>query len=374
MYNSPSIGINKRIIMKKIFLLVCLLALPGTLLTMDNDLIVEIRQRKLNNELIEAVKRNSAEGVKTLLDKGADVNAQTKNFGQLENDYSTALMVAADRGRVDCVKVLVEKGADISARDIEERTALILAAVKGHGTCVKILADAGADIDAQDELGWTALRLAAESGAVACVKTLLNEGADVNVPAKHDNSTALMLAAYNGHVACTKILLETGADANAQAVGNRLALHLAAAFVRTDCVKLLVRPWSVSGVRERINVVRALLDDRLGADNYLHAKILLSAKELKENVILVLLGEIAAENKEVFLDPVFSLVRNNALEFVNKHLHTCEKIQSSSEIKDEIKSLCNTEDIEKMKERISEYEAQIKYKSNDNEKEFSDTE
>ncbi|OCK87073.1 ankyrin, partial [Cenococcum geophilum 1.58] len=43
-----------------------------------------------------------------LLDKGADVNAQSK-------DYSNALQAALERGQKQVVRLLVNKGADINA-------------------------------------------------------------------------------------------------------------------------------------------------------------------------------------------------------------------------------------------------------------------
>ena len=183
-----------------------------------------------------------------------------------------------------------------------------------------------------------------------------------------------MKTASSGDVDCVKILIASGADINAQNKYDWTAQMWAVKEGHVDCVKVLASPWSLSGARERINVVRSLLREKLGADkNHLHAKILLGSKELKENVILMLLGEIDRGNKKVFLDSVYSLTKGFASEFLNKQLETCNKIHSDSEVKDEIKSLCNTDDIKKMKDRVSEYEALERYKSNDNDMEL-DTE
>ncbi len=310
--------------MQKLVLLVCLFSFPGTLFGMDNDL--KVKQKSLNDELLKAAEECSLEEIKTLLDNGADVNAQNKRG-------LTALMLAVYLGKTDYVKFLVDTGADINAQNNIGWTALMMAAKKGDVASVKILLNAGADVNTQDCFYYTALLKAADKGDVDCVKNLLAAGSDINA---HNQLgyTALLKAAHRCHV---------------------------------DCVKILASPWSLSGARERINVVRALLRERLGAVNYhLHAKILLSAKELEENVILMLLGEVNGGNKKVFLDPVFSLVKSSAFAFLNKQLETCKKIYSDLYIKDEIRSLCSPDDIEKMKERISEYEAQVRY--NDNEK------
>ncbi len=64
----------------------------------------------LNEELIAATRKNNVEAVKTLLAKGADVNAKTE-YG------ATPLFFACDRGNVEIVKLLLAAGADIDVRD-----------------------------------------------------------------------------------------------------------------------------------------------------------------------------------------------------------------------------------------------------------------
>ncbi len=53
-----------------------------------------------------------------LIDKGADVNARSKNG-------ATALILAADKGNAEIVKFLIDRGADINAKD-GNGTALIV--------------------------------------------------------------------------------------------------------------------------------------------------------------------------------------------------------------------------------------------------------
>ncbi|MEP7336163.1 MAG: ankyrin repeat domain-containing protein [Acidobacteriota bacterium] len=69
-----------------------------------------IRAQNLNEELITAARKSNVEAVKTLLAKGADVNAKTE-YG------ATPLFFACDRGNVEIVKLLLAAGADVDARD-----------------------------------------------------------------------------------------------------------------------------------------------------------------------------------------------------------------------------------------------------------------
>src|SRR6266850_8567378 len=63
----------------------------------------------LNEALRQAAIKGDLEGVKSLLAKGAEVDAASE-FG------ATALIFAADRGHLDVVRLLIDKGADVTAR------------------------------------------------------------------------------------------------------------------------------------------------------------------------------------------------------------------------------------------------------------------
>src|SRR5262249_15893147 len=92
-----------------------------------------------NDDLIAAAKRGDAEAVKSLLAKGADVNAKTR-YNQ------RPLMFAAEKGHLEIVRMLIEAGADINATDsfYKSVTALYGAAAKGHAEVVKLLLEKGA--------------------------------------------------------------------------------------------------------------------------------------------------------------------------------------------------------------------------------------
>jgi ankyrin repeat protein len=82
--------------------------------------------------LMEAATSTSPEIVQLLLDKGAGVNLKTE-------DGRTALMEAASYGIAQNVQLLLDNGADLNAKDNEGHTALDLAMLKGHADVVYIL-------------------------------------------------------------------------------------------------------------------------------------------------------------------------------------------------------------------------------------------
>ncbi len=106
---------------------------------------------RINEELFVAVKNGNIHKVKTLLDKGADVNARLKIGG-------TFLHGAALKGHVDLVELLISKGADVNAKDDKNgATPLHYAAYEGHKKVVQVLLKERANIYAKDREGDTPL-------------------------------------------------------------------------------------------------------------------------------------------------------------------------------------------------------------------------
>ena len=87
--------------------------------------------------LIEATKLGDVDSVKSLIEKGADVNT--------ENDWGcTPLHYAADSGYVDIAKLLIEHGADVNAKDSDGWTPLHYALKNGHTDVAELLKKHGA--------------------------------------------------------------------------------------------------------------------------------------------------------------------------------------------------------------------------------------
>jgi ankyrin repeat protein len=120
---------------RKVALLLVALAL---LLPLAHAVSAQDNKQKLNEDLWEAVRRGDAPAVKTLLDKGADVNAKWRY-------EQTPLFKAAERGDVEIVRLLLEHGADANVKDtFYGATPITWAADKGHVDVVRALLDKGA--------------------------------------------------------------------------------------------------------------------------------------------------------------------------------------------------------------------------------------
>ncbi|KAJ7676013.1 ankyrin repeat-containing domain protein [Mycena polygramma] len=173
------------------------------------------------------------EGVRLLLENGADVNAAG-------GEYGSALQGAAATGNVDIVHVLLKQGADVNAAGGEYGSALQGAAATGNVDIVHVLLKQGADVNAASGNYGSALQGAARYGRVDIVHVLLKQGADVNA-ASGEYGSALQAAAWEDYVDIVHILLEKGADVNAASGNYGSALQGAARYGRVDIVHVLLK-------------------------------------------------------------------------------------------------------------------------------------
>jgi uncharacterized protein len=149
--------------------------------------ISEVAEILINRNADVSIKNDKGESafllsgahiMKTLIDKGIDIN-------QRDNNGNTALMKAAWRCSVDNVRILLDKGADVNIKNNVGETALMSAIAAScedqkYIDLVRALLDKGADINARTKEGKTALMMAAEDGKIGIVKALLERGADPN--------------------------------------------------------------------------------------------------------------------------------------------------------------------------------------------------
>jgi ankyrin repeat protein len=122
----------------------------------------EINERKKDGKTVLhlAVSYGSAEKIKELIEKGADVNIG-------DDQGKRALHYAALFGKTKTVKVLIEKGADINATDNSMYVPLHLACLTGKKGAVKELIKAGCHVNAVDKFGFSPLYYAREKEKIA---------------------------------------------------------------------------------------------------------------------------------------------------------------------------------------------------------------
>jgi ankyrin repeat protein len=154
----------------------------------------------------DAAMRGDIAAVRTLLQKGSDVNAA-------QGDGMTALHWAANRGNLELAVLLLRSRANLKAvTRIGAFTPLHVASQQGHATVVSALLKAGADAKARTTDSVTALHLAALSGSAPAVAALLDRSAEINAREPARGQTPLMLAAALGRVDVVKLLLQRGAN------------------------------------------------------------------------------------------------------------------------------------------------------------------
>jgi len=163
--------------------------------------------------LIEAVKKQDVQAVRTLLKQQGNINAT-------EADGFTALHWAAQRNDMQLVELLIGAGANAKASTRYNITPLYLAAVNGNAAVIERLLKAGADPNGTSQEGQTMLMTAALSGKADAVRLLLTHGATIDTKEPYRGQTALMWAAAEGNTAAVDVLLEAGADLTLKSNGG----------------------------------------------------------------------------------------------------------------------------------------------------------
>lgn len=155
-----------------------------------------------------------------LIERGADVNQQVQTRS-LEIPSSppfrkkgTALQQAAAQGLDSITQTLVNKGAEVNAQHNHCGTALMCASRHSEPTTLQVLIDMNADVNAQVAGLGSALSEAAKWGRCENVQFLIEKGADVNAEVERIG-TALLTALQHGQFETAVVLIEGGADLHA---------------------------------------------------------------------------------------------------------------------------------------------------------------
>lgn len=105
-----------------------------------------------------------------LVESGCDLNAHGK-------DAASVLHLAARNGKIDFVKTLISKGAELNAIvPSSGYTALHHAAKEGHAEIVEFLVESGANFTLETRKGFTPLHLAVKYANLAELKFLVDVG------------------------------------------------------------------------------------------------------------------------------------------------------------------------------------------------------
>lgn len=190
-------------------------------------------QNQLNSLLTQEVQRKDFEGMKNLVNQGADVNA-------LIWDEWPCLHRLALFGLEDAFTFFLDHGADPNPPTVKIRKPLYWAAGDGHEGICRILLD---NEDATKQFlkmadYQAALGQAAEQGNLEIVKMLWTRR-EVTLNGKNQyDYTPLQSAANKGHTDIVKFLIDHGALQEDHEQGAK-ALNLASTEGHFDVIKLL---------------------------------------------------------------------------------------------------------------------------------------
>ncbi len=123
----------------------------------------------------------------------------------------SGLGVASQIGYAEGVKLLIEAGADLN-QGCDGATPLYIASQNGHAEALEILIQAGADLNQGPDDGATPLFIASQNGHAKAVEILVKAGADFNQT--WDGVTPLFMDSQYGHAGVVEILIQAGADLN----------------------------------------------------------------------------------------------------------------------------------------------------------------
>ncbi|XP_073056104.1 serine/threonine-protein kinase 12-like [Primulina eburnea] len=99
-------------------------------------------------------------------------------FGDVSDiDPGLRLMFLANEGELEGMKELLDSGADVNFRDIDYRTALHVAACQGNHDVAKLLIENGAELDLKDRWGSTPLADATHYKSYGVINLLEKYGA-----------------------------------------------------------------------------------------------------------------------------------------------------------------------------------------------------
>lgn len=163
--------------------------------------------------------------VKLLLDRGADVEAESRG--------KRALHEAIKSPHTNIVKLLLEHGADANSKISCAVSAPYTSVCDQEEASTQMLLDYWADANARDESGATALHYVIKYGYREKAQLLLRYGADINMR-NQVGETPLHYAAYRWQGAIRGLLRCSGANVFARDKINRRVLQKAAHYSRED--------------------------------------------------------------------------------------------------------------------------------------------
>lgn len=192
--------------------------------------------------LAAAVKANSFEVAKFLLEKATDLSPQKKG---------EVLVLALEGKHPAMFHLLLDHSPALEQRDDRGMSALIQCASDGDLENAKLLLEHGATLKASATHSTTPLLAACSAGHVALVDLLLQHGATCREIGE-SKLNPLLTAAMRGRTQVCRLLLQHGCDPNVtDPESGFTALHFAASHGDTETVQMLLLARTNSALKDK---------------------------------------------------------------------------------------------------------------------------
>jgi ankyrin repeat protein len=153
----------------------------------DNEAVE--RMMKSPGRMYKAIDRHSLADMRRIIDDGYDVNSGAGGY--------PPLTYACVRNFRDGVRLLLDRGADPNIRGPGNDFPLIDAIISASFEIVMMLVEAGADVNLVTDSGYSPLKYAAQTSDYSLARYLMMHGADPDLTGK--NMSELPLANAKRH-------------------------------------------------------------------------------------------------------------------------------------------------------------------------------
>ena len=200
----------------------------------EGDANVHARDKEGLTALHVAAQGCNAKTAKTLIERGADVNA-------LSSRNLTPLQCIPNSDGVRILMLLHEKGADINAFDKDNNRITHKAARNGDPAALlfSVARDLGADLEAPGAQGNTPAHFAAESGSKMILSFLSVAKIDFEKIRNLEGYTPLMMASRAGKIEVMRNFLEKGFSYNVVDCDGRSLIELSIKWNNPDVMFIL---------------------------------------------------------------------------------------------------------------------------------------
>ena len=148
---------------------------------MNDGIDVDVPAERNITPLLWAITAASSSSIKTLIDLGADVNAQAFQGSSVFFSGSTALHFAILGNNAAVVKLLLTSNVNANVRDYWGDSLLHMSMREEFTNISQLLIDSGCQINARNNSGESPLHSAVHSANLAHVELLLKNNANADV-------------------------------------------------------------------------------------------------------------------------------------------------------------------------------------------------